>query len=140
MCVKRKTLMTVDELTYKIRGAIFEVHKTLGPGLLEKAYEEALKVELCNRGLKVETQENLPIVYKGVALDTVYRLDVVVENRVIVELKSVERLEKKHFKQLLHYLRLRNLYVGLLVNFNCDTIDSESCKRMYNPYYIGTDK
>lgn len=127
--------MTINEITFKIRGAIFEVHNILGPGLLEKAYEEALIVELRNRGLKAESQENLPIIYKGVKLNTVYRLDIVVENAVIIEVKSVEHLDKKHFKQLAHYLRLRNLYVGLLVNFNCDTIDTENCRRIYNPDY-----
>jgi len=132
--------MTLDELTFNIRGAMFEVHKILGPGLLEKAYEEALRIELRDKGLKVETQEELPIVYKGTLLQTVYKLDLIVENRVIIELKSVEYLEKKHFKQLLHYLRLKNLYVGLLVNFNCESIDNNNFKRLYNPYYTGNDR
>lgn len=119
--------MTINELTFKIRGAIFEVHNILGPGLLENAYEEALIVELRSRGLKAEAQENLPIIYKAVKLNTVYRLDIVVEDTVIIEVKSVEHLDKKHFKQLSHYLRLKDLYVGLLVNFNCDTIDTANC-------------
>lgn len=131
--------MTLRQLTYEIRGAIFEVHNILGPGLLEKAYEEALKLELRNRGLKAEAQENLPIVYKGVKLDTVYRLDLVVENRIIIELKSVEHLDKKNFKQLSHYLRLKNLYVGILVNFNCNSINSESCVKVFNSSYTGRD-
>jgi len=112
----------------------------LGPGLLEKAYEEALIIELRSRGLKAEAQENLPIIYKGVKLDTVYRLDLVVEDRIIIELKSVEKLEKKHFKQLSHYLRLKNLYVGFLVNFNCNYIDSENCNKIFNSCYSGCDR
>lgn len=132
--------MTLNELTYKIRGAIFEVHRVLGPGLLEKAYEEALMIELRRQDLKVDSQVNLPINYKGVILPTTYRLDIVVEDRVIIELKSVENLDRRHYKQLMHYLRLRNLYVGLLVNFNCDSIDTNNFKRLYNSKYTGDDK
>jgi len=135
----KANMMTINEITFKIRGAIFEVHNILGPGLLEKAYEEALIVELRSRGLKAEAQENLPIIYKGVELNTVYRLDIVVEDTVIIEVKSVEHLDKKHFKQLIHYLRLKNLYVGILVNFNCDSIDSDNCRRVYNSDYTESE-
>ena len=114
--------MTDNEITYQIRGAIFEVYKTLGPGLLESVYEEALVFELRQRGLKVETQKLVPILYKGTVLQTELRLDMIVEDSVIVELKSVDEMKKVFSKQLLTYLRLLNKKVGLLVNFNTDDI------------------
>ena len=114
--------MTVNEITYEIRGAIYDVYKELGPGLLESVYEEALCFELEQRGLKVERQIQVPIAYKGNVLKTELRLDVLVEDKVIVELKSVEEMKKVFAKQLLTYLRLMNKKVGLLVNFNTDDI------------------
>ena len=114
--------MTVNEITYKIRGAIYDVYKELGPGLLESVYEEALCFELEQRGLRVERQVQVPIKYKGNVLKTELRLDVLVEDKVIVELKSVEEMKKVFAKQLLTYLRLMNKKVGLLVNFNTDNI------------------
>ena len=114
--------MTINEITYEIRGAIYEVYKNLGPGLLESVYEEALVYELEKRGLKVERQKPVPIIYKGVTLTTDLRLDLLVEESVIVELKSVEEMKKLFSKQLLTYLRLMNKKVGLLVNFNTDNI------------------
>ena len=114
--------MTDNELTYQIRGAIFEVYNALGPGLLESVYEEALVFELKQRGLKVETQKQVPIVYKGNVLQTELRLDIIVEDSVIVELKSVDEIKKVFGKQLLTYLRLMNKKVGLLVNFKTDDI------------------
>lgn len=114
--------MTDNEITYQIRGAIFEVYKTLGPGLLESVYEEALVFELRQRGLKVETQKQVPILYKGTVLQTELRLDLIVEDSVIVELKSVDEMKKVFSKQLLTYLRLLNKKVGLLVNFKTDDI------------------
>ncbi len=114
--------MTDNELTYQIRGAIFEVYNALGPGLLESVYEEALVFELKQRGLKVETQKQVPIVYKGNVLQTELRLDIIVEDSVIVELKSVDEMKKVFGKQLLTYLRLLNKKVGLLVNFKTDDI------------------
>ena len=114
--------MTDNELTYQIRGAIYDVYKALGPGLLESVYEEALAYEIQQRGLKVERQKPVPIIYKGNVLKTELRLDLLVEGRVIVELKSVEEIKKVFYKQLLTYLRLMNLKVGILVNFNTDNI------------------
>lgn len=114
--------MTENEITYEIRGAIYDVYKDLGPGLLESVYEEALCFELEQRGLKVEHQVQVPVIYKGNVLKTELRLDVLVEDKVIVELKSVEEMKKVFSKQLLTYLRLMNKRVGLLVNFNTDDI------------------
>ncbi len=114
--------MAVNEITYEIRGAIYDVYKELGPGLLESVYEEALCFELEQRGLKVERQVQVPIMYKGNVLKTELRLDVLVEDKVIVELKSVEEMKKVFAKQLLTYLRLMDKKIGLLVNFNTDNI------------------
>lgn len=114
--------MTENEITYEIRGAIYDVYKALGPGLLESVYEEALVFELEQRGLKVEIQKQVPILYKGNVLKTELRLDLLVEDSVIVELKSVEEMKKVFSKQLLTYLRLLDKRVGLLVNFNTDNI------------------
>ena len=114
--------MTENEITYEIRGAIYDVYKDLGPGLLESVYEEALCFELEQRGLKVDRQVQVPVTYKGNVLKTELRLDVLVEDKVIVELKSVEEMKKVFSKQLLTYLRLMNKRVGLLVNFNTDDI------------------
>lgn len=116
--------MTDNEITYEIeiRGAIYDVYKDLGPGLLESVYEEALCFELEQRGLKVERQVQVPITYKGNVLKTELRLDIIVEDTVIVELKSVEEMKKVFAKQLLTYLRLMDKRVGILVNFNTDDI------------------
>ena len=109
-------------MTYQIRGAIFDVYNSLGPGLLESVYEEALVFELQQRGLKVERQLEVPIRYKGQELKTALRLDLLIENTIIVELKSVEEMKPVFAKQLLTYLRLLDKHVGLLVNFSCDNI------------------
>ena len=114
--------MTEKELTYQIRGAIFDVYNTLGPGLLESVYEEALCFELKQRGLKVERQLEVPILYKGEKLKTPLRLDLLIENTIIVELKSVEELKPVFAKQLLTDLRLLDKRVGLLVNFSSNII------------------
>ena len=123
--------MTDNEITYEIRGAVYDVYKELGPGLLESVYEEALCFELEKRGLTVERQVQVPIKYKGIVLKTELRLDLLVENQVIIELKSVEEMKKVFYKQLLTYLRLMNKKVGLLVNFNTEDILS-SMKRIVN--------
>ena len=124
-------MLTENEITYQIRGAIYDVYKALGPGLLESVYEEALVYELKERGLNVERQKQVPIIYKGVELKTELRLDLLVENEVIVELKSVEEMKKVFSKQLLTYLRLMDKEVGILVNFNTDDILT-SIKRIVN--------
>ena len=123
--------MTINEITYEIRGAIYDVYKTLGPGRLESVYEEALVYELEQRGLKVERQKNVPIPYKGNILRTELRLDLIIEDCVIVELKSVEEMKSVFSKQLLTYLRLMDKRVGLLVNFNTDDI-LKSIQRIVN--------
>ena len=122
ICVRDKTEMTDNELTYQIRGAIFEVYNTLGPGLLESVYEEALVFELQQQGLEVTRQVEVPISYKGNFLKTALRLDLLIENRIIIELKSVEEMKPVFAKQLLTYLRLLDKRVGLLVNFSSNNI------------------
>ena len=114
--------MTDSEVTYVIRGAIYDVYKELGPGLLESVYEEALSHELQQRGLKLDRQIQVPINYKGTILTTPLRLDLLVEDQIIVELKSVDEMKKVFAKQLLTYLRLMDKRVGILVNFNTDNI------------------
>ena len=104
-------------MTYQIRGAIFDVYNALGPGLLESVYEEALSYELRQRGLKAERQKQLPIYYKGVMLKTELKMDLLVEDTIIIELKSVEELKPVFYKQTKTYLKLTNKHLGLLVNF-----------------------
>ena len=110
--------MERDELTGKILGVAFRVHTVLGAGLLESVYEAALAHELRKAGLLVATQVEMPVVYDGIRLDLAFRADMIVESRVILELKSVESLTPIHSKQLLNYLRLSGLKTGLLINFN----------------------
>jgi GxxExxY protein len=124
-------IMTDNELTYEIRGAFFDVYNELGPGLLESVYEEALDFELQERGLEVARQVEVPIIYKGNELKTPLRLDLLVNNQVIVELKSVEEMKPVFAKQLLTYLKLMDKRVGLLVNFNTSNL-RESIKRIVN--------
>lgn len=112
------TGLTENELTGNIIGSAIDVHRHLGPGLLESAYEACLHYELSQMGLKVECQKPLPIFYKDVILDCGYRLDLVVEERVIIEIKSVANVASIHEAQLLSYLKLSNCKVGLLINFN----------------------
>lgn len=107
-----------NEISGKIIGAAIEVHKKLGPGLLESAYEECLCRELHLRGIEFERQVPLPLNYKGIDLDCSYRIDLLVEDKVIVELKSIEGLEPIHEAQMLTYLKLRNAWLGLIINFN----------------------
>jgi GxxExxY protein len=110
--------MDINNLSSTIIGAAIEVHKTLGPGLLESAYEECLCHELSLRGVSFERQKPLPVEYKGTKLDCGYRLDIIVENTIILELKSCEKIEPIHKAQLLTYLKLSGLHLGLLLNFN----------------------
>jgi GxxExxY protein len=110
--------VTDNEITHAIIGAAIEVHKRLGPGLLESAYEECLLHELRTRNLSVERQKGLPVIYKEVKLDCGYRLDLLVESKVVVELKSVENLAPIHEAIILTYLRLSGQKIGLLINFN----------------------
>ena len=123
--------MTENEISYKIIGAAFELHKTIGPGLLESAYENALAFELRELGLKVEQQYPMPFIYKDVKQDVGYRLDIIVENKVIVEVKSVEALAPVHYAQLLTYLKLSGLKLGLIINFNSKIL-KENIHRIVN--------
>ena len=110
--------MDINKLSNRIIGAAIEVHKTLGPGLLESAYEQCLCHELGLQGMSFERQKELSVVYKGVKLDCGYRLDVIVEDAIILELKSCENIEPIHKAQLLTYLKLSGINLGLILNFN----------------------
>ncbi|HEX6818333.1 MAG TPA: GxxExxY protein [Ktedonobacterales bacterium] len=114
----------LNRLTERIIGAAIDVHRTLGPGLLESAYEACLAFELAEAGLRVERQKPMPLVYKAVRLDCGYRLDLVVEDRVVVEIKAVEALTAIHDAQMLSYLKLSRCPVGLLINFNVKMLRS----------------
>ena len=118
-----------DLLTGNIIGAAIEVHRSLGPGLLESAYQACLHYELRLRRLQVECQKPLPVFYKDVMLDCGYRLDLVVENQVVVEIKSVSAVAGVHEAQLLSYLKLGEYRVGLLINFNVKTL-KDGIRRM----------
>lgn len=124
--------MTENEITYQIRGAIYDVYKTLGPGLLELVYEEALTYELQKRGLKVERQKEVPIFYDGKQLSTSLRLDMLVEDKVIIELKSVAEMKDVFYKQTLTYCKLLNKKLGILVNFNVNDIFDGAIFRVAN--------
>ena len=123
--------MDINQLTGQIIGAAIEVHKTLGPGLLESAYEECLCRELSLRGFSYERQKEVPVKYKGVRLDCGYRLDIVVSESVVLELKACDRLERIHQAQLLTYLKLTGIKYGLLINFNVSVL-KDGIKRMVN--------
>ena len=110
--------MDLNKFSSKVIGAAIEVHKTLGPGLLESSYEECLCYELGLRGILFERQKSLPIVYKDKKLESGYRIDVVVENSILLELKAVEKIEPIHKAQILTYLKLSDIHLGLLLNFN----------------------
>jgi GxxExxY protein len=125
--------MTQDEISSKIRGAIFTVYNKLGPGLLESSYQAALVFELIKLGLKVESQIPVPMIYETVKLDLGFRIDLLVEGQVVVEIKSVEEINPVHHKQVLTYLVLTNKRLGILVNFNTADI-SKSIFRKLNGY------
>lgn len=112
--------MSENEISFIIRKAIYEVYEELGPGLLESSYEFALKHELESAGLRVRSQVELSLKYKDFILQNAYRLDLLVDDKVIIELKSVDILNKVHHKQLITYLKLSDLKLGILVNFNTD--------------------
>jgi len=124
--------MSENEITYQIRGAIYEVYKALGPGLLESVYEEALTYELQKRGLKIERQKEVPIYYDGKQLSTALRLDMLVEDKVIIELKSVSEMKDVFYKQTLTYCKLLNKKLGILVNFNVNDIMDGAIIRVVN--------
>ncbi len=124
-------LEKLNQITEAIIGAAIEGHRSLGPGLLESAYETCLAFELIERGFQVERQKELPIVYKTVRLDVGYRLDLLVNEKVIVEIKAVNNLESIHTAQILSYLKLSERKVGLLINFNVKLL-KHGIKRVAN--------
>jgi len=123
----------LNKITEHIIKAAVDIHKTLGPGLLETAYEKCLVYELSQKNLKIEQQKPLPVIYKNVKLDCAYRLDLLVEDEVVVELKAVEILLPIHQAQLLSYLKLASFKVGLLLNFN-ERFMVNGIKRLVNNY------
>ncbi|MGD0468673.1 MAG: GxxExxY protein [Terriglobales bacterium] len=123
----------LDKISHRIIGAAIEVHRHLGPGLLESAYQSCLAFELKQLGLEVEEQKPLPVVYKQVKLDCGYRLDLVVEDEIIVEIKAIEKLLPIHDAQLLSYLRLAKKRAGLLMNFHVPVLKN-GLKRIVNEF------
>ncbi len=123
--------MTENEISYKIIGVALEVHKSLGPGLLESVYENALSHDLREAGIAVICQVPMPFVYKAVKMDVGYRVDLIVGDKVLVEIKSVESLAPVHFAQTLTYLKLSGIKLGLLINFNVKTL-KDSIHRIVN--------
>ena len=123
--------MTENEISYKIRGCIFEVYNQLGPGLLESVYQHILRYELEKQGLIVKMEVALPVIYDDKLFDIGFRLDLLVNEKVIIEIKSVEKLAEVHHKQVITYLKLSNIKLGILVNFNSDDI-SKSIYRKVN--------
>jgi GxxExxY protein len=124
----------LNVLTELIIGAAIDVHREIGPGLLENAYEACLAFELLRRNLNIERQKPLPICYQGQRLDCGYRIDLLVEAAVIVEIKSVEKLDRVHFAQMLSYLRFADCHVGLLVNFNVAWLSRDGIKRIVHDF------
>ena len=131
MGVAENRVLDTNRLTREVIGAAIEVHKTIGPGLLESAYEECLCRELSLKNMDFQRQVALPVTYKGVQLDCGYRLDVVVEEKLILELKACSSIEPIHEAQLLTYLRLSGLRAGLIINFNVPVL-KDGIKRIVN--------
>lgn len=124
----------LNSLTERIIGAALAVHREIGPGMLESACEACLAFELADRSMRVERQKALPLVYRGVRLDCGFRVDLLVEDLVVVEVKSIERLERVHSAQVLSYLRMLKCSVGLLVNFNCQWLVRDGVRRIVNGF------
>jgi len=116
--------MHENDISYKIIGAAIDLHRNVGPGLLESAYENALSFDLQEIGFNVKRQVSMPFIYKDVKQEVGYRLDLLIENKVIVEVKAVEQLAPVHFSQLLTYLKLSGIKLGLLINFNSKILKS----------------
>jgi GxxExxY protein len=123
--------MTENEISYKIIGVALELHKNVGPGLLESVYENALYFDLKEAGLNVACQVPMPFVYKEVKMEVGYRIDIIVESKVLIEVKSIETLAPVHYAQTLTYLKLSDLKLGLLINFNVKKL-KESIHRIAN--------
>jgi GxxExxY protein len=125
--------LEINEITERVIGAAIEVHRHLGPGLMESAYEECLCYELCQAGIRFERQVHLPIRYKGILLQAAHRMDLVVENAVVVELKATEEMTPLYSAQVLTYLRSAQKSVGLLINFNVPVL-KDGIRRIVNEY------
>ncbi len=125
----------INELSNLIIGAAIKVHTALGPGLLESAYQECLAYELKELGLKVEKEKPIALIYKDIVMDCGFRVDLFVEDKIILELKSVEKLNDIHIAQVLTYLKLANAQIGLLMNFNVFRL-KDGLKRLINKYYV----
>jgi GxxExxY protein len=124
---------SINEITESVIGAAIAVHRELGPGLLESAYEACLAYELNEKKLKVERQKSVSLIYRGVHLDSGYRLDFLVEDKVVVEVKAVDKLEPIHEAQLISYLKLSGCKVGLLINFKVNTL-KHGIRRFVNDF------
>ena len=124
----------LNSLTEQIIGAALAVHREIGPGMLESAYEACLAFELAERGISFERQKPLPLVYRGVNLECGYRVDLLIEQLVVVEVKAIERLERVHRAQVLSYLRMTNCRVGLLINFNVQWLVRDGLGRVVNGF------
>ena len=132
---KRISKSYLNDLSYRIVGCAIEVHKHLGPGLLESIYHECLRQEFFLRGINYKSQLFVPIDYKGIALNADYRLDFLVEDEIVVELKAMEGILPVHEAQLLTYMKLLQKGKGILINFNCANIVKEGTKQMVNEYF-----
>ncbi len=121
----------LNKISYTIIGLAIEVHKHLGPGLLESAYQECLYFEIKNEGLIVEKEKSLPIIYKGLKLEQGYRIDLLIENKLVIELKTVENFTQVHYAQILTYLKLGKYPLGLLLNYNSKILRN-NIKRFIN--------
>jgi GxxExxY protein len=124
----------LNALTEPIIGAALDVHRELGPGLLEQSYEACLSFELLNRGLSIERQKPLPLIYKNQRLDCGFRIDLLVEAAVVVEVKAIERFERVHVAQMMSYLEFTDCRVGLLLNFNVALLTRDGLKRVVNGF------
>lgn len=119
-----------NQIAYKIRGCIYDVYNKLGPGLFERVYEYALVIELKNKGLEVKTQVPFDVIYESVNVGIAFRLDILVEDKVIIEVKSIETLANVHHKQLLTYLKITGCKLGILVNFNTTELNKNIIRKV----------
>lgn len=131
IAIVKHQLMTENEISKIVVDCALKVHQALGPGLLESAYEECLFYELNKRGLKIERQKPLPLIYKEVQLDIGYRIDLLIENKVIIENKAIEAFADVHLAQVLTYLKLSNCKLGMMINFNVSLLKN-GIKRVVN--------
>ena len=138
--MKGWTQKMLDELTYTIIGCAIEVNKQIGPGLLESLYEKCLIFELNKQGLLTASQQTVPLVYKGHDLETNLRLDILVENQIIVEVKATDKIHPIHEATLLTYMKLLEKPKGIIINFNCTNIVKEGQKTLVNEHYQALPK